>query len=438
MGLTQQLKYSEASRKIQDMVDLHRAGKLHLNPNFQRGSVWGKADRSELIKSVLRHFPIPALFLHQRPVGGNLHFDVIDGKQRLETFFYFMGVIRGHSFSVRTSLDEDGTEEEIDWDVLRDKNLRGRINGYDLHVIFVEGELSQIIELFVKINSTGRPLSSQERRHAKFFGSPFLKKATALADAEKEALKARRIMSASQVSRMKHIELVGELMLSCDHGDVVNKKKALDQAMAQKGGFSEKQAEMARRSAKSALNRVYAMFPNLHQTRFAQLSDFYSLVIVIHKLQTEGCILTSGSKNRTAWVFLREFATKVEELRDLHKRGKNIPGDLEIYRDYLQTVLEGTDTFQNRKRREGILRQLIESQFRKKDKDRVFSQAQRRILWNLNKKQICAGCENLLAWPRFEVDHVYPYSKGGRTDTLNAALLCPKCNRKKSGSIAKR
>lgn len=198
MSLGEQLSYSEAPRKIQDMVDLYRSRKLHLNPNFQRGSVWGKGDRAELIKSVLRNFPIPALFVHERLIGGKLHFDVIDGKQRLETFFYFMDVIKGNSFSTRTSLTEGGKEEEIDWDLLGKRNEPHRINTYNLHVVFVKGELSQIIELFVKINSTGRPLSAQEKRNAKFNGSPFLKKATGLAASEQERLKARRILSAGR------------------------------------------------------------------------------------------------------------------------------------------------------------------------------------------------------------------------------------------------
>jgi 5-methylcytosine-specific restriction endonuclease McrA len=205
-----------------------------------------------------------------------------------------------------------------------------------------------------------------------------------------------------------------------------------------RAGLTEKQAEKARQSAKTALNRVYSMFPNLHQTRFAQLSDFYSLVILVHKLLAEGCILSSKSKNRIAWVFLREFAAKVEELRDLHKHGKQIPSELEIYREYLQTVLEGTDSLPNRRRREGILRQLIESQFKKKDKDRVFSQAQRRILWNLDRKHLCSWCGKGLTWPKFDVDHVHPHSQGGKTDTLNAALLHPKCNKEKSATWKKR
>jgi 5-methylcytosine-specific restriction endonuclease McrA len=78
---------------------------------------------------------------------------------------------------------------------------------------------------------------------------------------------------------------------------------------------------------------------------------------------------------------------------------------------------------------EGILRQLIESQFKKKDKDRILSEAQ-----HLDKKHLCSWCGEALSWPRFDVDHVHPHSKGGKTDTLNAALLHPKCNKQKSAS----
>lgn len=349
-----------------------------------------------------------------------------------------MKVIKGHEFPVRTSLYDGERDEDVDWDFLRERNERGRINGYNVQVIFIEGELSQVVELFVKINSTGRPLSAQEKRHAKFSGTPFLEEASALAASEEKRFKANRILSASQISRMKHIEFVSELMLSCAHGDVVNKKMALDHAMDSKGDLTEKRAQKARRDAKTALTRTYSMFPNLHQTRFSQLSDFYTLVVLVHKLLGEGCILSSKARNRTAWIFLREFAAKVEELRDLHKRGKKIPNELEIYREYLQTVMEGTDTSQNRKRRESILRQLIESQFKKKDRDRVFSHAQRRILWNLDRKHLCPWCGKGLVWPRFEVDHVHPYSKGGRTDMLNAALLHSKCNKEKSSTRARR
>lgn len=33
--------------------------------------------------------------------------------------------------------------------------------------------------------------------------------------------------------------------------------------------------------------------------------------------------------------------------------------------------------------------------------------------------------------PGWHADHVHPYSKGGQTDAVNLAALCPTCNQKK-------
>lgn len=176
------------------------------------------------------------------------------------------------------------------------------------------------------------------------------------------------------------------------------------------------------------------MFPNLRQTRFVQLSDFYSLVVLIHKLEREGCALKLPTRNRLAWVFLSTFGTNVDRLRELYKKGAKIPLELELYRSYLQTVMEGTDTSQHRKAREKALRELLESQFKKKDKDRIFSGEQRRIIWNLSKDHRCTLCGKELKWGSFTVDHVKPHSKGGKTMTLNAALMRHACNASKGAS----
>jgi 5-methylcytosine-specific restriction endonuclease McrA len=229
---------------------------------------------------------------------------------------------------------------------------------------------------------------------------------------------------------MKHVELASELMLSCHYGDVIHKKQILDQAMSEKG-VPASPAKKAYLAAKAALNRTFRMFPDLRQTRFVQVSDFYSLVVLIHKLEREGCILNLPSRNRVAWVFLSSFGANVDRLRELYKKGAKIPPELELYRSYLQTVTEGTDTSHNRKLREKILRELIGSQFKKKDTDRIFSQEQRRIIWNLSKNHRCALCNEELQWGSFTVDHVKPHSRGGKTITLNACLMHHKCNSKK-------
>jgi 5-methylcytosine-specific restriction endonuclease McrA len=101
-----------------------------------------------------------------------------------------------------------------------------------------------------------------------------------------------------------------------------------------------------------------------------------------------------------------------------------------LFREYLLTVLRGTDEISQRRKREEILRGLLESLFKKKDSERTFSQEQRRILWNTAAERKCSfpGCKKRLTWSDFTLDHIDPYSKGGRTELKNAALMHSACN----------
>ncbi len=430
------LVYKAETRTVQDLVNLYEKGHLNLNPEFQRNSVWSDTDRRKLIESILRNYPIPAFFLHQREQDGIVYHDVIDGKQRLETLLYFMGSISGRALKTqkkiqcRAALPGSPDEELVDWLLLKKRNLQPRITAYNLQVIFVEGSLASITDLFIRINSTGRALTRQEKRHARYYNGDFFRKAAQLAESESNRLKSSHVLSANQISRMKHVELISEIMLSCHCGDVIHKKQVLDQAMSGKA-LTPRAAQSAQAAAKSALNRTFRLFPDLRQTRFAHISDFYSLVILVHKLEREGCVFSFPSRNRVAWAFLKDFGAGVDRLSELYKKGTKIPQEHEIYRSYLRTVMEGTDSLEHRKAREKILLGLIGSQFSRKDRDRIFSPEQRRIIWNLSKDHRCVRCRRELSWGNFTVDHVRPHSKGGKTSTLNAALMCRPCNSSK-------
>jgi 5-methylcytosine-specific restriction endonuclease McrA len=94
------------------------------------------------------------------------------------------------------------------------------------------------------------------------------------------------------------------------------------------------------------------------------------------------------------------------------------------------TVMQATDEVNQRRLRESILRGMLESLFAKKDPQRIFSDAQRRILWNTTDDRCCQNpkCKKRLDWDDFTIDHIDPYSKGGRTLLENAALMCRSCN----------
>jgi Protein of unknown function DUF262/HNH endonuclease len=421
-----QINYSAQTRTVQELVHHFQKRQLNLSPGFQRESVWLDRDRAKLIDSILRKYPIPAIFLHETHRDGSIVYDVIDGKQRIESIFRFMGVIRGGMFPVKTTTGGDA-DEFVNWTQLKRQHAQHRLEGYQLQVIFVQGDLAQIIDLFVRINSTGRALNRQEQTHAKYFRRPFLRQATRLADTFTRKLIENDVLSQNLISRMKHVELMSELILSFHFGDVIHKKAALEEAMSEKG-LSTTSVKRAVDKTRHALNRTFRMFPNLRETRFSKLSDFYTLVVLIHKLERENCILNNPSRNKIAAALLSKFGAGVDNLRHLQKRFERLPSELDVYRSYSQTVAEGTDTSQNRKAREKILVGLFGSLFEKKDPLRIYTAEQRRVIWEASPQKACIFCHKPVKWENFTIDHLLPHSRGGKTSLINAALAHKSCN----------
>ncbi len=72
------------------IFELHRQsqrGTINVQPEFQRYYVWDDKKASRLIESVLLDLPIPVVYLAEEIEG---HFSVIDGQQRLTSFFRFL------------------------------------------------------------------------------------------------------------------------------------------------------------------------------------------------------------------------------------------------------------------------------------------------------------------------------------------------------------
>lgn len=424
------LKHKTTTKSVLELTSLYENNHLNLAPGFQRQSVWKERDRAKLIESILRNYPLPAIFLYRREDEGDLVYDVIDGKQRLESIFMYTGAMRGQRYSARAQLSDDGLPEKVDWLMLKRRHMQSRILGYEVPVIEVDGDIGDIIDVFVRINSTGKALTRQEQRHAKYYQSPFLKEAARLARKFEPYFLKQGILSAGQTSRMKHVELVCELMLSLSQGDVLNKKTALDRVM-DTNSYDSRQTQKASKLATATLNRVSRMFPHLKATRLRQVTDFYTLTILVGKFEAEGMILTNPRRNTLAWDLLQSFATTVDEVRELQRKAKGAGQHQELYRDYLLTVSQMTDDVNQRRKREQILRGILGSLFSSKDAQRGFSAEQRRIIWNSSGSRACATCGTKLTWDDFTIDHIHPHSKGGRSRLENAALMCRKHNSSK-------
>jgi hypothetical protein len=432
--MNNELQIRHEQLTIADLMNRHEKKELNLSPTFQRKSVWRDRDRTLLIESLLPGFPIPAIFLYQRNDAGQLCYDVIDGKQRLETILRFMGSMRT-AFTVKAGFPGFDSVQQINATSLkRNKShvtlIRSHLLQYRIPVVQVNGDLGDIVELFVRINSTGKPLTPQEKRNAKYSGSDLLKAATALANKLEPKFDALGVFNAAQKSRMKHVEFCAEIILSLHQGDVLNKKAAVDRVMAAKA-MPATHLKKSAAAAFATINLVAKMFPDLATTRFKQIVDFYSLVVLVGKLQTEGAILIDKRRNAMAWDLLKAFGVEVDKVREQQRKVQGASEGQENYRDYLMTVSQMTDDISQRRQREKLLRGIIGSVFASRDGQRGFTPEQRRLLWSSSADKKCKECGVKLSWGNFSVDHVDPHSRGGKSALENAALVCQPCNSSK-------
>jgi hypothetical protein len=397
----------------------------------------------------LQGYPIPSIFLyrHIHEKTGETIFEVIDGKQRIESILLFAGYIHdrqftkylhGRRFAALLQMPNEGKPAAVTWQQLKKRKQQYRIEQYQLQIIEVTGDLTEIIELFVLINSTGKALAGQEIRNARYFRSGFLKASKQMASKYESYLQSIGVIGPQQIRRMKHIELISELIYSADLGKVGNKKRVLDVAMDVKSELKGVRLHKAVVAANTSLNRLHKMFPKLNKgVRFSKLSDFYSLAVLVQAFETAGMVLNDKKRNALAWDLLVAFGVGVDVLSQASKKLelKTLSPREEIQRQYLSAVREGSDSEPNRRTRHEILRNLLEPIFEAKDSNRLFSPEQRRILWNTSAERVCKECGCKLNWNNFQADHIRPHISGGRTKLNNAAILCAKHNAAKGKEI---
>lgn len=418
---------------VQGFVDLHRHRRLNLAPAFQRQSVWSVADRRLLIGSLLDGIPLPSIYLYRQVgKGGIPMYDVIDGKQRLETILLFLGkgpLVKKEELWIRASFDDMDPLEWFSWRELQ-RPIRNKFLTTEIHTIEVEGELGEIIELFVRINATGKRLAGQEKRNARFYANPVLKTGQGLAEELRPTLLRQQVVTRSQVQRLKDVELLTELLLAINAGQPLNKKTKVDEIIRGAGLKADELREAANH-LRRMVKVVEAILPDLKTTRFSNGSDYYSLCLLLHRYWDEGRVVTAhdSSRNMLAGALLRDFALGVDEVSDQIQMGKGIQSFQEPFRDYLMAVRADTDSFKQRSTRERLLRDVLDGVFDEKDTNRLFNATQRRILWHASTTKRCSLCElPISGWEDLAIDHIMPHSRGGMTVLANADIAHRRCN----------
>ena len=163
-------------KSIQTLYGDYRAGNLFVNRKYQRKLVWSIDEKRRLLDSILRGYPIPLILLAaQRSSYGAGKYEIIDGMQRFNAIFTFIEnafdfdgrYFDTKEFARAKQLADDGIFETAKGKPLLSPTECANILDYHLAVtIYPAQNEHAITEVFGRINSGGRRLSSQEQRQA--------------------------------------------------------------------------------------------------------------------------------------------------------------------------------------------------------------------------------------------------------------------------------
>lgn len=211
---------------IASFYEGHQLGKYNLDPEYQRLSVWTEEKRSFLIDSILRNYPIPPIFLHQKinEDTGKTTYDVIDGKQRLISIIEFIE----NKISVSTEYSEQNDEESraghqltqiagLNFDDFTGdlSDYKSRFWRYVIPIEYVDtGDQSIIDSIFDRLNRNGEPLTGQELRNANYYGTPLLDLVEKLS---KDNFWKDRLKNVDR-ARMEDLEFLSELVFYIKEG----------------------------------------------------------------------------------------------------------------------------------------------------------------------------------------------------------------------------
>jgi len=385
---------------------------LDLKPTYQRNPVWPTASRTYLVDTILRNLPMPKVFIHvETDQAGASRYSVIDGQQRLNSIFEFI------DGKLTLPPVYAPTGQPLKFGDLSPAE-RTAFFDYDVTVEELRNTTdAEIRDMFRRLNKNVAKLTPQELRHAEYAGRPFYRFVEDLADAT--FWKEVAFFSAADSRRMRDVEFVSELLFALNRGPLDGKATAVD-ALYREYDEAPPDAS-AKREFNATLSLVRKLVPDINATRFAKEADFYGLFTAIAEVRREYAL---GDEHGSVKA-LNDLSQSVD-LAANDPTSPNIPPHAVAY---YRTVIEGPNKGAKRRQRVEIIENVLIPYLVKKDKKRLFTDVEKRIIWNRDPDHKCVWCNKpVKSFQDYQPDHLQPWGKGGPTSLENAAILHASCN----------
>ncbi len=322
---------------IANFYEGYELGKYNFSPPYQRRSLWTEEKKSFLIDSIIKNFPIPPIFLHQKidDATGKTSYDVIDGKQRLTALIEF---IEG-----KIPVTDESGEELVNnpiagrfFDEFDAGDLaihKSRFWRYVIPIEYVDtGEQAIIDSIFDRLNRNGEPLKGQELRNSSYYGTPLLDLVERVA---KQPFWLDRLAVVDR-TRMEEIEFLSELTFLLIEGHELHaNQKELDELYGKYADSDGVDYQDIETKLGSVSEFMESLNLDYESRKISGVSHLYGLFAFSYKCLNDG-------------VPAEQIAPKLNEFFDLWQSKKYDHPDIKNYKDSMSARTK--DRGQRRKR----------------------------------------------------------------------------------------
>lgn len=350
MKLIEQIDIQPQSTKW--LYDLNEKGLLEVDNSFQRNYVWTSRHQVKLIESILLGYPIPEIYLWNIGTDedtGDTKYSIIDGQQRCGAIFQFIantyklkeGYL-GSNGSVcariknRFFRDLETDDKKAIWSYL-----------FSIRLVRNLVDRSDIVDMFLRLNSNNMTLNPQELRNAEFEGE-FMNLASTLSELEFWA----DIFSVSDRRRMRDISFVSTLLVFMKKGieeEISNTNLNLIYDLYN-DEYPDKDSDEIR--FKEVINEIDKIITN-NDERIKILRrqvHFYSLFTMVYEFTLGGKILTETQ--------IENYQKFIDNYDNDEVLVKYFPNAMETIIKYRSLSKEGTRQKTNRFERHKCLKTI--------------------------------------------------------------------------------
>lgn len=406
---------------IREFASMLQDGDLDLQPEYQRKYVATKKIASKLIESILMDVPIPVIYLAEEKDGT---YSVIDGQQRLTSFLSFMSgkYPNGETFKL-TGLKVLKELNRKSFSGLNDEE-KNKIRKTTLHTIVIKKESNEDVKfaIFERLNTGSIKLNEDEIRNTVYRGDYI----NLLSELEENKIFHEVVQKENFKRRMFYRGMILRF-LALSEKSYLNYQPSMKQfcnkELRDNRNLNEEKAEDYRKRFLHCIDLVKVVFGKTAFRRYAAANkekkkgNWTTTRINMALFDIQMCGFVNYSKN--------EVLNKADFVREalLVLMSNN--------QDFIDSILIQTSNKEVLKKRFKIwLEKLEEIIGDNSYQKRTFPFSVKQELFNRNP--FCAiSKQRILAIEDAEVDHILPYSKGGKTEIENAQIVLRFFNRAK-------